>query len=223
MTIKIVGSKIETDLFEKPLALHLYISPHSCHPPGVIIGLVMGNVLRIFQLCSGQVDIEDHLCKFFARLLDQGYQSKKMTPWFDRAICNAKKYLSRSETYRNHLKELKKAANKRRVFLHLPFHPDNPAASVLQRLWREYVFSPQGELKPNQLTNRQGELVPIDRMVLAFSRAPNIGNKLSYRKICKRSGPNVSSYLWLDRVSPVLFFSWPELPPCCGISWPWEI
>ena len=57
MTIKIVGSKIETTLFEKPLALHLYIPPHSCHPPGVIIGIVMGNVLRIFQLCSRQMTL----------------------------------------------------------------------------------------------------------------------------------------------------------------------
>ena len=195
MTIKIVGSKIETDLFEKPLALHLYIPPHSCHPPGVIIGIVMGNVLRIFQLCSREADIENHLCKFFARLLDRGYQSKKMIPLFDRAICNAKTYLSRSDAYRKHLKEIKKAANKRRIFLHLPFHPDNPPARVLQQLWREYVFSPQGELKLNQLTNRQGELVPIDSMVLAYSRAPNIGNKLSNRKICKHSGPKVSSYI----------------------------
>jgi len=68
MTIKIVGSKIRTTLFEKQLALHLYIPPHSCHPPGVIIGLVMGNVLGIFQLCSRQDDIENHLCKFFARI-----------------------------------------------------------------------------------------------------------------------------------------------------------
>jgi len=118
-----------------------------------------------------------------------------MIPLFDKAISNAKEYLARSDTYREHLKELKKAANKRRVFFHLPYHPDNPPTRVLQQLWREYVFSPQGELKLNQLTNREGELVPIDSMVLAFSRAPNIGNKLSYRKICNRSGPKVSSYL----------------------------
>ena len=64
---------------------------------------------------------------------------------------------------------------------HIPSHPDNPPAPacVLQQIWREYVFSPQGELKLNQLTNRDGELVPFDSMVLAFSRAPNIGNKLS--------------------------------------------
>ena len=112
MTIKIVGTKIETTLFEKQLALHLYIPHHSCHPPGVIVGLVVGNVLQIFQLFSRQDDIEMHLCKFFACLLDRGYQSKVMMPLFDHAISNAEKYLARSDTYCQHLRELKKAANK---------------------------------------------------------------------------------------------------------------
>ena len=77
MTIKIVGSKIETTLFEKPLALHLYIPPHSCHPPGVIIGLVMGNVLRIFQLYLRQDDIENHLCNFLLVCLIEAINLKR--------------------------------------------------------------------------------------------------------------------------------------------------
>jgi len=39
-----------------------------------------------------------------------------MIPLFDRAISNAKEYLARSDTYRNHLRELKKVANKRKHF-----------------------------------------------------------------------------------------------------------
>ncbi|KAL7524310.1 hypothetical protein ACHAXR_000518, partial [Thalassiosira sp. AJA248-18] len=38
MTIEIVGGKIETSLYAKPLALYLYIPPHSCHAPGVLSG-----------------------------------------------------------------------------------------------------------------------------------------------------------------------------------------
>ncbi|KAL7526149.1 hypothetical protein ACHAXR_001344, partial [Thalassiosira sp. AJA248-18] len=34
MTIEIVGGKIMTSLYAKPLALYLYIPPHSCHTPG---------------------------------------------------------------------------------------------------------------------------------------------------------------------------------------------
>ncbi|EJK66555.1 hypothetical protein THAOC_12523 [Thalassiosira oceanica] len=51
-TISLVDNRVEFRLFEKPLALHLYLPPYSCHPPGVIKGLVMGEVLRIFKLCS---------------------------------------------------------------------------------------------------------------------------------------------------------------------------
>jgi hypothetical protein len=36
--LKIEGKKIVTSLFAKPMALHLYIPPHSCHVPGVLSG-----------------------------------------------------------------------------------------------------------------------------------------------------------------------------------------
>ena len=33
------GNKLLTNLFEKPMALFLYLPPHSAHPPGVLIGM----------------------------------------------------------------------------------------------------------------------------------------------------------------------------------------
>ena len=57
MTISINNSnKIETTLFEKRLNLHLYILPHSAHPPGLLPGLVYGILFRIFTLCSDEED-----------------------------------------------------------------------------------------------------------------------------------------------------------------------
>ncbi|EJK63428.1 hypothetical protein THAOC_15909 [Thalassiosira oceanica] len=82
VAISFVDNRVEFKLFEKPLALHLYLPPHSCHPPGVIKGLVMGEVLRIFQLCSHDSDIDDNLSKFFKRLLDRGYQAESLCPLF---------------------------------------------------------------------------------------------------------------------------------------------
>ena len=38
MTIEIEDGKIVTSLYAKPLALYLYIPPHSCHAPGVHTG-----------------------------------------------------------------------------------------------------------------------------------------------------------------------------------------
>ena len=49
-------NKIETTLFEKRLNLHLYIPPHSAHPPGLLPGIVNGTLFRIFTLCSDNED-----------------------------------------------------------------------------------------------------------------------------------------------------------------------
>ncbi len=57
LRLKIAGKKIVTSLFAKPMALHLYIPPHSCHAPGVLLGIVFCNVLCIHQLCSRATDI----------------------------------------------------------------------------------------------------------------------------------------------------------------------
>ena len=57
MTISIREDWIITLLYEKSMILYLYILPHSAHPPGVLTGLVSGNILRIHSLCSDKDDI----------------------------------------------------------------------------------------------------------------------------------------------------------------------
>ena len=195
MTIRIEGPRITTTLFEKPLALHLYIPPHSCHAPGVTASTVMGKVLRIYQLCSCKADIEQKLCTFYKQMLDRGFDYRYLTFLFNKAITSAEKYCQQSELTRQRLQASNIEAAKRRVYLHLPYHPANPSSKELQSLWHRTVFNPEDKPPLNQIKNNLGARLPVDRMVIAYSRAPNIGNLLSYRKICKRSGPKVSSYL----------------------------
>ena len=52
MIISIRKDRIVTSLYEKSMNLYLYIPPHSSHPPGVLPGLVSGNILWIHPLCS---------------------------------------------------------------------------------------------------------------------------------------------------------------------------
>ena len=104
MTIFIENRKILTTIYEKPMALHQYIPPHSCHPPGVLTGLVMGQVLRFYQLCSKTEDIETKLLEFFGHLLDSGYKEPSLVPVFNRAIINAQKYISQSPEHRARIK-----------------------------------------------------------------------------------------------------------------------
>ncbi len=90
LRLKIDGKKITSSLYAKPIALHLYIPPHYCHAPGVLSGLVFGNVLRIHQLYSNSKDIIKEIKLLLLRLMDRGYQLAQLTPLFQQAMDNAK-------------------------------------------------------------------------------------------------------------------------------------
>ena len=51
LMIAIKNGAISTSLFEKPLNLHLYIPPHSAHPPGLLPGNVHSTLFQSFTLC----------------------------------------------------------------------------------------------------------------------------------------------------------------------------
>ncbi|KAL7525562.1 hypothetical protein ACHAXR_001060, partial [Thalassiosira sp. AJA248-18] len=146
MTIKIVDGKIEIALYTKPLALYIYIPPHSCHSPGVLPGLIFGNILRIYQLCSRQEDIDKELSLFLKRILDRGYQLKNIQPIFAKAITNALQYLSQSKGYRLTLKAQQDEESRNQVYYHLPYHPNNPSAARIQQLWHQHVSAPAGKI-----------------------------------------------------------------------------
>ena len=195
LRLKIEGKHIKSSLYAKPMALHLYLPPHSCHAPGVLPGLIFGNVLRIHQLCSNVKDIEKELRLFFHRLLDRGYQSTQLIPPFQQAINNAKTYLQRTALEHLRAKSKKETAHCRRIFLHLPFHPFNHSSKTIQKLWAERVANPPDQPSLNCLTNAQGYNIPIEQLTIAWHRPPNLGNLLSYRNLNNRTGLKVSSFV----------------------------
>ena len=86
LSITIRNGAISTSLFEKPLNLHLYIPPHSAHPPGLLPSIVHSTLFRIFTLCS---DHDDRiLCTkvFFKRLQARGCKSDQIKSLFYKVI-----------------------------------------------------------------------------------------------------------------------------------------
>ncbi len=65
----IVDRRITTYLYNKPMALHLYLPLHFCHAQGVLSGLVFGDILHIHQLCSDAWDIVKELSSFTTSLI----------------------------------------------------------------------------------------------------------------------------------------------------------
>ena len=96
-TISIHNGKITTSLFEKTLNVHLYIPPHSAHPPGLLPGIVHSTLFRIFTLCS---DPNDQILRNFFL---NGYKhevtkSNQIKPLFLKTIARAKSYSGPSNT-----------------------------------------------------------------------------------------------------------------------------
>ena len=81
------------------------------------------------------------------------------------------------------------------VYLHLPYQPDNPHGKIIQGLWDKHVANPHDDLPLNEMENLDEDQVPVDKLVLCYHREPDLANLLSYRKISKRSGSKVSSFL----------------------------
>ncbi|KAL7493317.1 hypothetical protein ACHAWT_002399 [Skeletonema menzelii] len=194
MTIHIQNNRIVTDLFEKKMALYLYIPPHSAHPPGVLTGMVMGQVLRIFSLCSRIEDIQRHIKNFHDRLTRRGYSPSDLLPLFEKAARNAEAYLSKSDTEIAADKAKKKEENSKRIFFHLKYHPNDPPSRVIQKLFRECIMQPEGEKPFRDVRNSGGQQIPIERLTICYSTHPNLKSMLSYRKISRRS-LKVSSFL----------------------------
>ena len=194
MTITIVDGKLETTLYEKEQNLYLYIPPHSSHPKGVFSGLIFGQVLRIRRLCTKRADANMNISQFFDRLVARGHNPTTLLPLFRKAEENASAYLSRSPSEHELVRKQKWIDSRNQVYFHLQFHPEGPPASEIQALWRDIVSHPPGEEPLSELKNSEDVSIGISKLVVAYSRPLNLGNRFTVRDIHGR-GKLVSSYL----------------------------
>ena len=186
LTISIDQGKIHTTLYEKPNNLHLYIPPHSCHPPGVLQGMVFGCIHRIYTLCSDPADQHARTQQFYRHLSARGYKRETLAPLFAQAVTKAKAYTGPKE---------KQGIPKGAILFHLQYNPKLPPSREIQQAWRQNMLQPHSRAPTlGSLKNHNGSPNGLERLIVAYSRAPNLGNLLSSRKIKPDSGPPVSSY-----------------------------
>ena len=198
LTIYIKNNRVHTTLFEKKLNLYLYLPPHSAHPPGVLNGLIMGNMNRINTLCSNETDINSLTRAFYGRLIARGYKKDTLLPIFNKVIqLNSTRKNVLSEQLQHQCTdpvEPDPVEPDIRLFFHLRYNPYDPKSSRIQELWRKHLAQPSHGRQLKDLSNKEGFRIGINRLTVAYSRPLNIGNILSYRKMDRLSGPPVSSY-----------------------------
>ena len=144
LTLTITNGKISTKLYAKPMVLHLYIPPFSCHTPGISTGLIHGHFFRAMMLCTHQHDIDRELSSFLQHLLERGYTLPYLLPIFllaeHKALTHWSNYLHQHTNLPTHLSP--QSAQNDAAFLHLPFHPANPPSANIQHIWCSTVLTP---------------------------------------------------------------------------------
>ena len=166
---------------KKPNNLHLFIPAKSCHPPGLLRGMINGYVYRINTLCTKPTDKKQRMQKYFNSLIARGYDPDNLKTLFHQA-------------------QMKKGAQDKnrsdgnRIFFHVRFHPKNIPPATIQKIWKTTISSPANEKPLSELENFHGIKTSIDTLVISQSRSPNLGNLLSYRKL-KDTGPPASSFM----------------------------
>ena len=165
LTLHVTPQGIRTSLFEKKLNLYLYIPPHSAHAPGILRGLVFGMTARIVNLTSHWRDQATAMRNLFLRLCQRGYTSTQLRPLFDAALDRLNNPPIPDPWYQE-----------KRCFLHLPFHPNDPGSSTVQRLFRKPLLSPRGEPTLPDLENLFGAQLRTNRLIVAYHRPNNLWN-----------------------------------------------
>ena len=188
---------------------------YQSHPRGVFTGLISGQVLRIRRLCSNQSNAATNIRNFQARLLARGHIPSNLNPLFKRAEENAQEYLAKSPAEHEEARRLKQAEAQQQIYFHLQYHPEDPPSREIQKLWRDYVSHPADDLPLIEKRNVMGEKVGIRKLIVAYSRPPNLRNRFSVRDIHGR-GSNVSSFIKWIRYFPFSLLggkTCPSLPP----------
>ena len=182
--------QVATQLYEKMLNLYLYISPFSAHSPGVLSGLIIGNVLRIHHLCSDAATRKDFYQKFFLRLRARGYLPSQLLPLFNRGFSIARtkpmpstrnKQRARNRLRLQQLQNNSTTTAKDVAIVHIPYHPKNPSSWHIQRLFHKNFL------------RYERSLAGFKSLTIAYSRSKNLGEMLSCRRIDSFNCPPVSS------------------------------
>lgn len=148
----------------------------------MVRGLVHGMVSRIFRLSSASSDALNDCKRFGQRLVARGY-----SPSFVFGLINESIH-----TWSRRPSTVEKTITATVVppfFLHIPYHPMNPASRNIQALFRQDFFPRDGTKLPEHRNRPGGPPLRVDRLIVAYSRPPNLGNYFSPRKL---SGPGVA-------------------------------
>ena len=184
-------NRVHTKLHEKVLNLYLYIPPHSCHPPGVLKGLIFGAFHRVFTLTSQSEERKRVLSNLLRRLCRCGYRRDKLLPLFHTAYARYNNVTTTTQCPPTAPTE----PTGQHVILHMPYHPLNPSSALLQQTYQHTIIQPPNDRHVSSILNHTDAPFSVNRMIVAYHRPPNIKNLVFPRRLRVVPGQEVSTVI----------------------------
>jgi hypothetical protein len=142
--------------------------PHTCHPPGILGGMVFGMVNRIYTLVSDEESIKTSIFASFRHLQRRGCQHRDLHPLFQSAI-------KRSKENALHPPPASDPSDLQKFqFFHIEYHPMNLPARTIQYAWRKTITNPPNKLPLSEIIGHHGVECGIDRLIVAYHRPPTL-------------------------------------------------
>ena len=162
--------------------LYLYLPAASAHPAGCIKGTIFGLVRRYYAQNTYRKDYVHFVTLLYCRLLERGWECK-----FIRGLildaCDVVQKKKKPTADPPEPPTADSTSEKKLLFLHLQYHPDDVSRKRIQELYQEHC----GDLFQEEMG--------IDRPVIAYSRPPNIGDYVTQAKLHQAPGKTASTIM----------------------------
>jgi hypothetical protein len=152
----------------------LYIPATSTHPEACFQGTVIGNVIRYWKQNTSIKDFGQLLTQFAEHLCRRGHETRKVTEGIEKAT----KYIDEGLLSRSNSTKMS-ATNKRTLFLHWKYHPNDITRQALRRLYGETLAGKDG----------------FDKMTICYSRPRNLREALTKTSLLEPEGERVSDLI----------------------------
>ena len=171
---------VSTKTYQKPMNLYLYLLPSSAHQKNTMKGVIFGELKRYYWQCTDKKDYVEVAKLFFRRLLDRGWDFETLKQMFseaNRKVCTP-------PPPPQAIQEPTTSVNNDTIYLKLGrFHPQYIPSRTCQQIFEE------------ELSTILRDEIGINKMIVCYKRAKNIGDIVSQTSLFQNRGEEVSTYL----------------------------
>ena len=185
--------KLNFQTYQKPMNLHLYIPPHSMHPPGVTKSLIFGLLQTYKQQNTNPDDFQQMAKLLFHRLIARGYNPEELKRLFLEAAYRL------DHMPKNPSKKPKDNTNNpsmdKEIFYKTRYHPRDISRLEIRNAYKE-TCDKQSQSAPHglkQIITRNGNKMQIEKLTIAYTRDNNIRDMLIPSKLHQPKGIDVES------------------------------